>query len=230
MSGSHLLPDDFLGQVRLFPLPDLVLFPHVVQPLRIFEPRYVALLEDATRGDQLITMALLQPGWEADYEGQPRIHHTVCVGRVISQSQQTDGCYNLLLAGIARGRIQRELETSRPYRQAEIELLPDQEVDPSDGASSSWRERLLQVFYELNPEGVNAEPTVKQLLKDQVPLGMLTDVIAYAAPLRLTDKQTLLGEPSVVRRVELLIGWLEELICPTSRRDTSSFPPDFSDN
>ena len=103
MSGSHLLPDDFAGLVRLFPLPDLVMFPHVVQPLRVFEPRYVAMLEDATQDDQLITMALLQPGWEADYDGQPPIHSTVCVGRVISQSQQTDGSYNLLLAGLARG-------------------------------------------------------------------------------------------------------------------------------
>ena len=52
-------PDEFSGQVRLFPLPNLVLFPHVIQPLRVFEPRYVDLLHDALATDRLITMALL---------------------------------------------------------------------------------------------------------------------------------------------------------------------------
>ncbi len=53
--------EDFAGKVRVFPLPNLVLFPHVMQPLHIFEPRYRELLEDALAGDRLITMALLDP-------------------------------------------------------------------------------------------------------------------------------------------------------------------------
>ena len=64
MPGSDLIPADFAGVVRLFPLPDLVMFPHVVQPLRVFEPRYVQMFEDALADDQLLTMAVLQHGWE----------------------------------------------------------------------------------------------------------------------------------------------------------------------
>ena len=64
-------PDEFAGTARLFPLPNLVLFPHVVQPLHIFEPRYRQLMADALADDRLIAMALLRPGWEEDYHRKP---------------------------------------------------------------------------------------------------------------------------------------------------------------
>ena len=63
------LAEEFLGKVRVFPLPDVVLFPHVMQPLRIFEPRYRELLEDALAGDGLIAVAALAPGWEKTTRG-----------------------------------------------------------------------------------------------------------------------------------------------------------------
>ena len=68
----------FSGVVRLFPLPNLVLYPHVMQPLHIYEDRYREMLEDALAGDKLITMSVLQPGWETDYESRPPIA-AVCV-------------------------------------------------------------------------------------------------------------------------------------------------------
>jgi Lon protease-like protein len=230
MSGPPLLPDNFSGLVRLFPLPDLVMFPHVVQPLRVFEPRYVALLEDATQDDQLITMALLEPGWETLYEGEPPIHSTVCVGRVITQTRQADGAYNLLLAGLARGRIRRELTRERPYRQAEVDLLTDCESAAAEAASSHWKDQLLKAFWQFNPDFLAADPSIQQVLHDQVPLGMLTDVMAFAAPLDLSDKQMLLAEASVVRRVQMLIDQLQRLNVSDGRVDAPAFPPDFSDN
>ena len=65
------IPDDFDGLVRMFPLPNLVLFPHVIQALHIFEPRYCDLLTESLESDHLITMALLIPGWENHYKGKP---------------------------------------------------------------------------------------------------------------------------------------------------------------
>jgi Lon protease-like protein len=69
------LPDNFSGVVRLFPLPNLVMFPHALLPLHIYEPRYRRMLEDALADDQLLAMSLLQPGWEAsccwDCGGRP---------------------------------------------------------------------------------------------------------------------------------------------------------------
>ena len=225
MFGASFLPDDFAGVVRLFPLPDLVMFPHVVQPLRVFEPRYVAMMEDALRGDRLIGMALLQPGWEADYDGQPPIYSTVCVGRVISHSRQNDGCYNLLLAGLTRGRLRGEQPLEGPFRRAEIDVLLDQEISASDASPAACRDELLEAFQRLNPQGLASEPSIQQMLKEQIPLGMLTDVLAFAAPLRLADKQRLLDEPSVFRRVQRLLEGLRQLTGSASFRYPFPFRP-----
>src|SRR4051794_36501753 len=120
---------------RLFPLPDLVLFPHVAQPLRVFEPRYRQLMADALAGDRLITMALLRPGWESEYHLSPAIHPVVCVGRITQEERLPDGRYTLLLQGLGRARVVEELETDRLYRVARIEALPD--VPMSDPAAEA---------------------------------------------------------------------------------------------
>src|SRR3954465_8007381 len=93
--------DDFGGTARLFPLPNLVLFPSVVQPLHVFEPRYRQLMVDALAEDRLIAMALLQPGWEDDYHKRPPIYPGVCIGRIFKEEKLEDGRFNLLLQGAA---------------------------------------------------------------------------------------------------------------------------------
>ncbi len=230
MTGSPLIPADFSGRVRLFPLPDLVLFPHVVQPLRIFEPRYIALLEDVLADDQLLGMALLQPGWERDYDGAPPIYPTVCVGRVISQTRQPDGCYNLLFAGGRRGTVQQERVTERGYREAHVQLVADRYRNSAPLGSPALRLKLLEAFHQLNPSGVASDPSIQALLRDEVPLGMLTDVIAYAVPLRLTDKLQLLAVADVDRRAQTLIEQLRQLTGSTQLHPPVPFPPEFSDN
>src|SRR5262245_28887250 len=105
------------GPVRLFPLPNLVMFPHVVQPLHVFEPRYCDLLEDALADDRLIAMVLLEPGWEANYEGRPPIAPVACLGKVVAHERLPAGRHNILLRGLRRAAIQRELPASRAFRQ-----------------------------------------------------------------------------------------------------------------
>src|SRR5215510_11390422 len=92
----------FTGTARLFPLPNLVFFPHVMQPLHIFEPRYRQMTADALAGDRLIALVLPTPGWEADYAGRPAIHPVVCLGQVVTEQRLEDGRYNLLLRGLTR--------------------------------------------------------------------------------------------------------------------------------
>ena len=82
MSDDLTSLDDFRGLARLFPLPNLVLFPSVIQPLHIFEPRYRQLMEDALKDDRLIGMALLRPGYEEDYHNNPPIYPVICLGRI----------------------------------------------------------------------------------------------------------------------------------------------------
>src|SRR5205823_14060123 len=93
---------DFTGVARLFPLPNLVLFPHVVQPLHIFEPRYKQMMADALATDRLVAPVLLRPGWEDQYEDRPPIHPVACLGRVVAEQQLPDGRYNLLVRCLSR--------------------------------------------------------------------------------------------------------------------------------
>jgi Lon protease-like protein len=84
------LPADFDGTVRLFPLPNLIMFPHVVQALHIFEPRYCEMLSEALESDHLITMAVLEPGWETHFELHPKLARFVCIGRIVSHTPLGD--------------------------------------------------------------------------------------------------------------------------------------------
>jgi ATP-dependent Lon protease len=222
---------DFSGKVRLFPLPNLVLFPHVIQPLRVFEPRYRRLLEDALAGDRLMAMAVLAPGWEKDYEGRPPICPAACLARVTTHHRLDDGTYNLLVLGLRRVRLVRELEPSRPYREAEVELCED--VYPPEEAcrlpplTTRLRKALLRVLPML-PE---AHEQMDQLLATDLPLGVLTDVLSYMLDVDIAAKQVLLGEALVYRRAELLLAHLEAppgaagRMCPAT-----VFPPRFSTN
>src|SRR4029078_412459 len=103
----------FSGVVRLFPLPELVLYPHVMQPLHIFEERYREMLEDALADDRLIAMAMLEPRYEEDYDRRPPIAAHACPGKAVAHRRLSDGRYNLLLLGVGRVRIVRELEPLR---------------------------------------------------------------------------------------------------------------------
>src|SRR5258705_10604409 len=120
--------------VRLFPLPNLVMFPHVVQPLHIFEPRYCDLLDDALAGDRLIAMVLLEPGWESNYEGRPALAPVACLGKGVAHERLPTGRHNILLRGLRRAAIQRGLPASRAVCQPEVDLLD--ELSPSSGAAS----------------------------------------------------------------------------------------------
>src|SRR5262249_18430669 len=90
-------PIHFDRAIPLFPLPNCVLFPGVVQPLHIFEPRYRDMMEDALEDQSALVMALLKPGWEKHYYACPAIHDTACVGRIIAHERLDDGKYNLFL-------------------------------------------------------------------------------------------------------------------------------------
>ncbi len=145
------LPEEFLGKVRLFPLPNLVLFPHVMQPLRIFEPQYRELLEDALAGDGLITMAALAPGWEKDYEGRPAIHPIACLGRITAHCRLPDGTYNVLLLGLRRVRLLKELASRRRFREAEAELCDDVCPARSSAKRKSIRHQLRNAILHVLP-------------------------------------------------------------------------------
>jgi uncharacterized protein len=236
------IPDDFNGLVRMFPLPNLVLFPHVIQALHIFEPRYCDLLTESLESDHLITMALLITGWENHYQGKPKLASTVCIGRIISHSPTDDGRHNILLAGLQRAKIIEELDVTTSFRQARVEIMPDVVPEDFNKSIDEHRGALLNVFRSVIPRDAANSKTFSDLLTQQLPLGILTDIISYAANLPVPIKQTLLGEPNVKTRFLTLMEHMVPIICggqdiladdhsqsspPKTQMD---FPPPFSDN
>ncbi len=224
----HFDPATFLGTVRLFPLPSLVLFPHVVQPLHIFEPRYCDLLEDALAGDRLIAMGVLAPGWEKDYEGRPPVAPIACLGRVATHVRTEDGRYNLLIAGVARVALGRELKPTTSFRRLKATIRADRFPAKYASAEDALRRELFEVFRHVIPNTPEAKTPMAHFAKQQVDLATLTDIVAYTLDFPATMKMALLADSNVYRRARLL---LENLAARAAERDSSPpFPPAFSQN
>jgi len=220
-------PKDFSGTVRIFPLPNLVLFPHVVQPLHIFEPRYCDLLHESLEDDRMIAMATLIPGWEDDYHGSPAISPHACLGRVVVNHELEDGSYNILLAGVSRMEIVQELATPKSFRSARAILRPDRYADADVARVHRLMERLRLAMGHLLPFVPESRQQLDELLEREVPLGTLTDLIAYLLDVDLAEKLILLGETNVVCRAEILVKRLAALSSDTrpDGRGELPFPP-----
>lgn len=224
------LPPDFANQVRLFPLPNLVVFPGIVQGLHIFEPRYRALLEDSVEADGLITMATLRPEARSAQRERPGIFPVVCIGRVVTRATLEDGRSNLLLMGLKRARITRELELGTPYRMAAVELLEDARDIPQHEVSQ-LRNRLSSLFDRYaDARNLEREP-IQHLLSNELPLGLLADLIAFAISESMEFQIRILATPQLGRRAKMVIQMLKQHLGRGAMPpQASGFPPRFSVN
>jgi Lon protease-like protein len=225
MSHDSASLGDFRGTVRLFPLPNLVLFPHVLQPLHIFEPRYRQLMADALEDDRLITLALLEPGWEEDYHKRPPVYPVVCIGRIFQEERLADGRYNLLLHGVSRARIRKELPSDKLYRTARVDLLADVSLTCTT-TEAELRRRLGSGMTAWFSAQSGALAQLRKLLASNLELGTLCDIFSFALPLGPDLKMQLLAEVDVEARARMLLEQLAAKGESSSRR----FPPEFSQN
>lgn len=231
MNPDPLDLSSFNGVVRLFPLPNLVLFPHVVQPLHIFEPRYRQMTAHALAADRLLALALLRPGWEGAYEGNPAIHPVVCLGRIVADQLLEDGRYNLLLRGVSRARIVKELTGSTLYRNARVELLADVNP-PAVATASELRKELGRLARVWLPQQKPLRDQLDELFSSELDVATLCDVFGFALPLPVEFKQHLLETVEVERRARQLLAHLEAN-APVAAADESGprgYPPEFSAN
>jgi Lon protease-like protein len=224
------VPERFSGRARLFPLPNLVLFPHVIQPLHIFERRYVEMFHDAIEDDRLIAMALLEPGWESDYEGRPSVASVACLGRVVTWQAQAGSRYNLLLLGLTRVNIVQELPPCRAFREARVDILADQYPQATTELRPALHKKLVASFERMLPRIKDADELFNQLSVDSISLGTLTDVITYALDIDVRVKQSLLSDPCVDRRATTLLSHLESATSDARPLALAGFPPAFSSN
>jgi Lon protease-like protein len=226
MRDDRAAVEAFGGVARLFPLPNLVLFPHVDQGLHIFEPRYRQMTADALADDQLIAMVLLTPNdnWDEQYDGRPPIEPVACLGRIVASERLPDGRYNLTLRGLARLELDGEIpDASKLYRLARGRVTAD--AVPVIGEARDLRRTLRQaVLSRFDPTG-KAHQQLTALFDADTPLGEVCDLLGYSLPLSLELKQRLLTTADVADRTRLLIDVLGD-----GGRPPRPFPPVFSPN
>ena len=194
----------------VFPLPTMVLFPKVILPLRIFEPRYRDMLQDVLDSQGCIAIALLKPGWQDSYFGTPDVFPVVGIGRLVEYKRSADGTFRIILVGERRALI-REWVDGKSYRRARIEPFADEEIPPRD--LDALCRRLRECFERLLPQEEKDNTIgwtkVQEILKMSKDPGLLADMIADHFIQRPLEKQTLLETRNPRERERLLRGFLE---------------------
>jgi Lon protease-like protein len=156
-------------------------------------------VRDALEANRTVGMALLKPGFEADYAGRPPIYPLGCAGTIVEDERLDDGRYNIVLHGAQRFRILDE-QAGGPYRVARVEPLPESE---GDGASvERLRDEVLQALGRLSDDS-----TV--IVEGQVPAQTLVNALCQGLELPSVEKLDLLACDSIEARARRLVELLE---------------------
>ncbi|QIG78559.1 LON peptidase substrate-binding domain-containing protein [Stakelama tenebrarum] len=180
-------------RISVFPLAGAILFPRMHLPLHIFEPRYRAMVADSLARDRRIGM--IQP---RNDDEPPGLFDIGCIGRIADVEAHEDGRYDIVLEGLARFTVLRELDVATPFRQVEAEL---ETVGPSEILSMGERaslERESRRFAEA--QGYAVDWAAVSRLDDE----SLVNGVAQIAPFDAASKQALLESPDLSARADLL--------------------------
>ena len=207
---------DFSGVIPLFPLSTVVFFPNTLLPLHIFEPRYKHMVSNVIKSERIIGMALLKPGWEANYYGNPEVFDVVGMGRIVSSESFKDGRMNIVLYGLKRVKIV-EITKDVPYRLARVEIMENTRCTSDEIYRSKIEELITKWNFALDEK----QKAHRININTRLPLESLTDALATLIFSNVFDKQSLLAEPSVERRAEVIIRDLQtrlDIISVTSKK------------
>lgn len=223
----------FSGRVPLFPLPNLVLFPHSSAPLHIFEPRYRQMTADVLVGERLIAIGLLSNVTSQSALELPPVNPIVGLGRIVAHERLDDGRYMLILQGIARARTVQEETVELPYRIAQVQICRDLVPEQPDFDRQVRAEEIVSLFCRMFP-GAEFQRLIHQAMAEDLPLGNICDVIASALPIPATLAQVFLEEMNVDLRSQMLWQLLKQ-VEPSQKDGLLSaakrlFPPGFSMN
>ena len=188
------LPPD----IPIFPLEPTMLFPGVERPLHIFEPRYRAMVADALKGDRIIGMTTLKPGYEADYAGRPPIYEIGCAGVITAVEELPGGRFNIVLRGLVKFRVTSE-DNSRSYRVARVNALPEVLTGADQSELSKRRLRLEALITKGSGSKVEPGTTDEELV----------NMVAQYLPMDQTRRQQLLELDNLLLRAQALIEMIE---------------------
>lgn len=202
---KYRAPSDLPDTIPVFPLPGALLLPRGNLPLNIFEPRYLAMIDDALKGPRLIGM--IQPDdTKPGSASHPALYEVGCAGRLTHLQETGDGRYLITLTGIARFRVREELSAATPYRQCRVDFEAfGTDLVPSTGDGVD-REALLRTLADyLKANRIEADWSGIR----EAPLEALVNGLSMMSPYGPKEKQALLEAADLKTRAELLIAVTE---------------------
>src|SRR3712207_6242533 len=146
MNAVYRGPEDCPSVIPVFPLPGALLLPRGQIPLNIFEPRYLAMVDDALKAERIIGM--IQPDSEAGGSPlTPKLYQVGCAGRITQLAETGDGRYLITLVGISRFKVEEELATTTLYRKCRVSFEPFlADFTPRAGEEEVYRTGVLKAL------------------------------------------------------------------------------------
>ncbi len=180
------------------------LFPHAMLPLRIFEPRYRAMLRHALEHDRVLCIAMIRPGVE-EWRDERDFHEVAGLGLVRACVGQDDGTSNLVLQGLARVRF-AGYPQRKPFVVARIEEILTEKASAEEGEPLARKARELCLRFK--ERGIELPPQLDRYLAQIEEPGVLADVIANTFVGDAEERQRLLEQPADARRLRMLVRYL----------------------
>ncbi len=199
-------PADLPEVIPIFPLPGALLLPRVRLPLNIFEPRYLAMLEDTLKTQHRL-IGMVQPLGMGAPNNPSKLHSVGCVGRVVAFSETDDGRYMITLGGISRFHLNKTLDGFEPYIRAKVHWDGfAKDVRKHDKDLEFDRKKFLitlKKFFQMS--GVDSDWESLQKAGNE----LLINSLSMLCPFDVEDKQALLEAPTLKDRRETLLTLME---------------------
>ncbi|WP_208347389.1 LON peptidase substrate-binding domain-containing protein [Pseudaestuariivita rosea] len=196
---------DLPDVIPVFPLPGALLLPRARLPLHIFEPRYLAMLDDTLKTSHRL-LGMIQP-YEVPGTDEKRLHSIGCAGRLTAFSETEDGRYMITLSGICRFRVTSEITGFTPYRRCEVSWKGfERDIGAPEHDTGFKREGFLDLlgkFFEA--QQLSTDWSSLKEAEDE----LLINSLSMLCPFDAEDKQALLEAPSLATRRETLITLME---------------------
>ncbi|SFK33645.1 LON peptidase substrate-binding domain-containing protein [Methylocapsa palsarum] len=198
-------PDELPAVLPVFPLPKALLLPRGQLPLNIFEPRYLAMVDDAMKGSRLIGM--IQPDPEAPARDATPLCAVGCAGRITQLAETGDGRYMVTLTGVARFKVVEEITATTSYRQCQVDFTPYLvDFSPRAGEEEVDRDgvlRTLREFAETNNLQIDWSSV------HEAPNEALVNALSMMSPFGVKEKQALLEATDLKVRADVLVAITE---------------------
>lgn len=202
MAGFSTRFEDLPGEIPVFPLAGALLLPHGRLPLNIFEPRYLAMVEDALGAGRVLGMIQGDASRPRTDRGTAT-YGVGCLGRVTSFSETDDGRYLITLSGLLRFRATAESGMRRGYRRMAVDFADfAADLEPPPGADSLPRDQFLSVlrpYFRARGMDVNWEAI------GRTPEAMLVTTLSMLCPFTVAEKQALLEAPDHAARSAMMV-------------------------